>query len=64
MAFFLLSGPDLGSGPGICVPQATAAREKQARLERLCGISRDPGCGTLLLYNRPGCSNYVPDQWS
>jgi hypothetical protein len=38
---------------GICVPQAGAAREQQARLERLCGISRGPGCGTLLLYCRP-----------
>jgi hypothetical protein len=52
MAFFLLSGPDLGSGPGICMPQAAAAREEQARLERVCGISRGPGCGTLLLYSR------------
>jgi hypothetical protein len=42
MAFFLLSGPDPGSGPGICVPQAAAAREEQARLERVCGISRVP----------------------
>jgi hypothetical protein len=64
MAFFLLSGPDLGSRPGICVPQAAVAREEQARLERVCGISRGPGCGTLLLYCRPGCSSYVSDQWS
>jgi len=47
MAFFLLSSPDLGSGPGIGVPQAAAAREEQARLERVCGISRGPGCCTL-----------------
>jgi hypothetical protein len=32
MAFFPLSGPDLGSGPGICVPQAATAREEQAQL--------------------------------
>ncbi|HEY5359405.1 MAG TPA: hypothetical protein VIJ82_17280 [Streptosporangiaceae bacterium] len=64
MAFFLLSSPDLSSRPGIGVPQAAAAREEQARLERLCGISRGPGCGTLLLYNRPGCSNYFLDLWS
>ena len=51
MAFFLLSGPDLGSGPGICVPQAAAAREEQARFERVCGISGGPGCCTLLLYS-------------
>jgi hypothetical protein len=53
MAFFLLSSPDLGSRPGTCVPQAATAREEQARLERLCGISRGPDCGTLLLYCRP-----------
>ncbi|MGD0377301.1 MAG: hypothetical protein ABSB01_22285 [Streptosporangiaceae bacterium] len=53
MAFFLLSSPDLGSGPGIGVLQAAATRDKQARLERMCGNSCDPGCGTLLLYNRP-----------
>jgi hypothetical protein len=63
MAFFLLSGPDLGPGPGICMPQAAAAREEQARLERVYGISCDPGCCILLLYSRPGCSNYVSDQW-
>ena len=27
-----------------------AARVGNAQLERVCGISRDPGCGTLLLY--------------
>lgn len=64
MAFFLLSGPDPGPGPGIGVPQAAAAREGEAPLERVCGISRGPGCGTLLLYNRRSGSNYVPDQWS
>ncbi len=64
MAFFLLSGPGLGSRPGICVPQAAAAREEQARLERVCGISRGPGCCTLLLDSRPGCSNLASDLWS
>jgi len=64
MAFFLFSGPGLGSGPGICVPQAAAAREEQARLEHVCGISRGPGCGTLLLYSRPSRSNLASDQWS
>jgi hypothetical protein len=39
MALFLLSGPELGSRPGMCVPHAAIAREEQARLERLCGIS-------------------------
>ena len=64
MAFFLLSSLDLGSRPGIGVPQAAVAREEQARLERLCGISRGPGCGTLLLYSQPSCSNFASDQWS
>jgi hypothetical protein len=40
MAFFLLRGPDLDPGPGPVHPQAAAAREEQARLERVCGISR------------------------
>ncbi len=53
MAFFLLSGPDLGSGPGIGGPQATAAREEQAHFEHMCGISRGPVAGTLLLYSQP-----------
>jgi hypothetical protein len=53
MASFLLSGPDPGSRPGICATQAAAAHEEQARLERMCGISRGPGCCTLLLYCRP-----------
>ncbi len=35
MAFFLLGSLDLGSRPGIGVPQAAAAGEEQARLERL-----------------------------
>ncbi len=64
MAFFLLSGPDLGSGPGIGGPQATAAREEQAHFEHMCGISRGPGRCTLLLYSQPGCSNFASDQWS
>jgi len=64
MAFLLLRGPDPGPGPGICATQAAAAREEQARLERVCGISRGPGCGTLLLYCRLGCSNYPSDLWS
>jgi hypothetical protein len=28
------------------------ARESEAPLERMCGTSCDPGCGTLLLYSR------------
>ena len=64
MAFFLLSGPEPGPRPGICAPQAAAAREGDAQLEHVYGISRGPGCGTLLLYSRPGCSNYASDQWS
>ena len=62
--FFLLSDSDPGPDPEIRAPQAAAAREGEAPLEHVYGISRDPGCGTLLLYNRPGCSNYVSDQWS
>jgi hypothetical protein len=49
-AFFLVNCPDPASGPGICGLQAAAAREGEARLERVCGISRGPGCCTLLLY--------------
>ena len=64
MAFFLLSGPDLGSGPGIGGPQATAAREEQAHFEHMCGISRGPVAGTLLCTLSPGCSNFASDQWS
>ena len=52
------------AGLGFRYREAAAARETQARLERVCGISRGPGCGTLLLYFRRGCSNYVSDQWS
>jgi hypothetical protein len=55
MAFFLLSSPDLGSRLGIGVPQAAAAREKQAWPERLYGISGGPGFGTLLLYLPAKC---------
>jgi hypothetical protein len=61
MAFFLLSGPELGPKPW---DLRAAAREGKAQLERVCGISCDPGCGTLLLYSRTGRSNYVSDQWS
>lgn len=53
MAFFLLSGPDPGPASGVRVPKAAATREGGAWLERVRGISRDPGCGTLLLYCRP-----------
>jgi hypothetical protein len=44
MAFFLLSGPELGPNPGVGAPQAASARESQAPLECVYGISRDPGC--------------------
>jgi hypothetical protein len=40
-----------GSRPGIGAPQAAADREGETLLERVYGISRDPGCGTLLLYS-------------
>ena len=40
-AFFLLSGPELGLKTwDLCA----ATREGKAQLERLCGISRAPGC--------------------
>jgi hypothetical protein len=46
-AFFLLSGPELSPKTwDLCA----AAREGKAQLERVCGISSGPGCGTLLLY--------------
>ncbi len=64
MVFFLLSGPDPAPDLEICALRAAAARESEARLERLYGISCGPGCCTLLLYSRPGCSNYASDQWS
>jgi hypothetical protein len=45
-AFFLLSGPELGPKAwDLCA----AAREGKAQLERVCVISRGPGCCTLLL---------------
>ena len=50
--FFVLSSPEPGPGPGLWAPQATAAHEGEAQLEHVCGISCDPGCGTLLLYSR------------
>jgi hypothetical protein len=60
-AFFLLSGPEPGPKTwDLCA----VAHEGKAQLERVCGISGGRGCGTLLLYSRPDCSNYVPDQWS
>ena len=59
MAFFLLSGPELGPALDLCA----TGREGEAPLERVCGISRGPGCGTLLLYSQPCCSNYVSDLW-
>ena len=46
MAFFLLSGPELGPALDLCA----TGREGEAPLERVCGISRGPGCGTFLLY--------------
>jgi hypothetical protein len=62
MAFFLLSRSNLGSEPGIRRPHP-AARVKPCSnvcaAPHLCG-----GCCTLLLYNRPGCSNYASDLWS
>jgi hypothetical protein len=53
--FFLLSGPEPGPKTwDLC----TAAREAKVQLERVCGISSDPGCCTL----GPGCSNLDSDQ--
>jgi hypothetical protein len=52
MAFLLLRGLGPGLEPGIRVLQAPAAREGEARLERVCSVSRDPGCCTLLLYGQ------------
>jgi hypothetical protein len=47
--FFLLSGPDTGYKTwDLCA----AAREGKVQLERVCGISCDPGCGTLLRYSQ------------
>ena len=40
------------------------AHEGKAQFERVCGISRGPGCCTLLLYSLPSRSNYVSDLWS
>ena len=46
-AFFLLSGPELR--PNIW-DLCAAACEGKAQLEHVYGISRGPGCCTLLLY--------------
>jgi hypothetical protein len=58
MAFFPLSGQNSARALG------SACRRPRGRhpLELVYGISRGPGCSTLLLYFRPGCSNYVPHQ--
>ena len=48
-AFFLFSGPELGPETwDLCA----AAREGKSQLERVSGVSRGPGCCTLLLYSR------------
>jgi hypothetical protein len=52
MAFYLLRSSGLDPGPGIHAAQTPAAREGEARLERVCGISGGHRCCTLLLYNR------------
>jgi hypothetical protein len=57
MAFFLLSGRN----PARPLDLHAAARQGDAQLELVYGIPRGPGCGTLLLYCRVSCSNYVPD---
>jgi hypothetical protein len=61
--FFLLSCPDSVPGPGICALQVAAARGVKPH-SNTCGIFRGLGCGTLRLYNRFDCSNYVSDLWS
>jgi hypothetical protein len=60
MAFFLLSGRNSARPLDLWA----ATREGDAPLELVYGMSRVSGCGTLLLYSRPACSNYVLDQWS
>ena len=45
-AFFLLSGRNSAKTWDLCA----TAHEGKAQLERVCGISRGPGCCTLLLY--------------
>ena len=39
-AFFLLSSPEPGPGPKLRASQATAARDGEGLLERVCGVSR------------------------
>jgi hypothetical protein len=39
-AFFLLSSPEPGPEPKLRAPQATAAREGEGQLKRVCGVSR------------------------
>jgi len=51
-AFFLLGSPEPTPRPGLWAPQAAVAREGEPQPERMCGISCDPGCCTLLLYSR------------
>ena len=51
-AFLLLSSLEPTPRPGLRASEAAAAHQSEAQLERMCGISYDPGCGTLLLYSR------------
>ena len=45
---------EIGRYPARATPSSNAC----------AAISRGPGCGTLLLYNRIGWSNLTSDQWS
>jgi hypothetical protein len=62
--FSLLSSPEFSPGPRLWMLRAAITHEAEVYVERLCGISRGVGCGTLLLYFQPGCSNFASDQWS
>src|SRR5580693_8691228 len=46
----LLNGPDPGPSPEPVRRRPQPTERDGAPLERVCGISRGPGCCTLLLY--------------
>jgi hypothetical protein len=49
--FFLLSGPQLLPARGTCVLSPRPQGEGEGQFGQMHGISCDPGCCTLLLYN-------------